>query len=108
MNGERGVRYHRQIAFVDEREREMPKALFRSDDGDGFFLRVDTDTEPAFIMPTDFASEIEDAARGRVAVVPEFLRGFGEFINNRLRRGLVWIAHPQVNNVDTQLSAFVR
>ena len=77
----------------------MCQTFFGADRHHGFGIGVQFDIEAAFIPVTDGQAQLVDAARGRVAVIRRLARSFDQFLHHMRWRGMVWIAHAEVDDV---------
>jgi len=93
------VRHQHDVAVVDRRQREVGEALLGTDGDDRLRVRVDRDVVARLVPVADRAPQARDALRHRVAMRVAPLRGLHQLVDDVLRRGLVRIAHAEIDDV---------
>src|SRR5688572_7474584 len=97
--------YH-LVARLDQRQHQVREALFRADGRYRLGFRIDLNAVTARVPARDFHAQVWNAARRRVTMISRIARGLDQFIDNRIGRGQVWIAHAQIDDVFAAMARF--
>src|SRR5262245_16031951 len=87
------------VARLDQRHHQVREALFRADGRDRLGLGIDFDAVATRVPSRDFDAQIGNASRGRISVISRIARGLDQFVDYRIGRGQIRIAHAQIDNV---------
>ncbi len=93
------ARRQHHIARCRDRGGEACQPLLRPHRHHDLALRVEFDPEAALVIAGLRAAQPGDALGLRIAMRIRFARHFAQFVDDMRRRGLVGIAHPQIDNV---------
>ena len=95
--GGRGGEHH--VSRFNRRERQMGQSFLGSDGHHGLRLGVEVDIVAPLIPVTDGRAELGDAFGRGITVVLGVLGRLDELVHDVLRRGLVGVAHAEVDDV---------
>jgi hypothetical protein len=79
----------------------MGEPLLGADGRDRLRLRIELDVVALAVPGRDRLAQAGDALGGRIAVVARVARRFHQLVDDVLGRGLVGVAHPEVDDVFT-------
>jgi hypothetical protein len=100
------IRHQDRIPCPHGRKRQVGKTLLRADGDDRLAVRIQMDVEAIAIPMTDGAAQPRDPARDRVAVSVLADGRLDQLVDDVLRRRLVGIPHPEVDDVLAPCSRF--
>lgn len=111
MNGIRRRRREHDIARPDGGQRQVRDPFLRTDRDDRLGLGIQVHIIVALVPTGNRMTQFRDAARSRIAMILGFLGCLDQFVDDMGRGGLIWIAHPEVDNIlpvdAPQVSGFV-
>ena len=96
----RGVRHERDVARIDEAERDVADALLRADERQHFLRRIEVNAEAAFVPARDGLAELGQALGLGIAVVRRLARGLAQRVDDVRRRRQVGVADAEGDDVD--------
>jgi len=96
----------REIARADHREEQMRQRVFGTDGDNRFGLRIQLDTVFRAIALHNFGTQPGNTARHRVAMIAWIAYRFDQFLNDRLGRGAIRVAHSEVYDILLRRSRF--
>ena len=94
------------VAWLDQRQHQVREAFFGADCRNRLGLGIDLDAVAARVPTRDFDAQIGNASRCRVAMISRIARGLDQFIDDRIGRGQVRVAHAQIDNVLAAMPRF--
>ncbi len=99
VDGVAGVGHQHDVAPVQGRQRQVGDAFLGADGDDGLLLRVEVHAVAGLVPVADGLAQAWDALRQRVAVGVAAPGGLDHLFDDVRRRGLVRIAHAEVDDV---------
>jgi hypothetical protein len=93
------IGHQHDIAGVESREREMGEAFLGADGDDRFAVRIEIDVVTGLVPVADGAPQPRNALGNRVAMRVGTLHRLDQLLHDVRRRGLVGIAHRQIDDV---------
>lgn len=99
MDGVARRRDECDVSRLHEHPQQVREALLGADRDDDLALGIELDAEPPRVALGDRGAEVRDSTAGRVAVVARHRGRFLELRDSDARRGNVWVAEPQIDDV---------
>ena len=93
------IRHQHDVAGVQRRERKVGDAFLGADGDDRLGVGIEFDVVACLVPVADRAPQPRYALRHRVAVRVRTLHGLDQLVHDVARRGLVGIAHAEVDHV---------
>jgi hypothetical protein len=98
------VRAQDHVAGRGDRLRHIGKALLGAERRNNLGIRVQLDAETAGIIGGLRAAKARNALGGRIAVGARVLHDLAQFIDHRLRRRKIRIAHAEIDDISSTRS----
>ena len=99
MDGISGVRRNHGVARANHREEQMGQGVLGADGDNRFGFRIQLDAVFGAIALHDFRAQPGNAARHRVTMIARIADRFDQFLDDRLGRGAIRIAHAEVHHI---------
>lgn len=99
MHGIGRIRHQHRVARSDGGEREMHQPFLGTDGDDGLGFLIELDAVALPVPAADRPPQPRDAARDGITVRAFALHHFDQLVDDVLRRGLIGIAHAEVDDV---------
>jgi hypothetical protein len=93
------IRHQHDIAAIQRRQCQVGDALLGADGGDGFLFRIEIDVVTRLVPVADRFAQPRDTLGYGITMRVAAPRGLDHFLDDMRRRGLVGIAHAEVDDV---------